>query len=223
MARIDDRVVVDLRHFRLEEVLHQLRRGPGDDHLRALGGAVHLQQHHAQPLAHRELLKTRLLALGAAGFGLAQVEDHVLALDALHRGIQHFFLAVRILLEDRVALGFADLLEDHLLGQLRGNAAQRRGVAVHADLAAHLDARRKFVGFGERDLVDRIFDRVFVWHDGLVDIGGDLAGILVQLSAHVFLRLVVLARRQGDCLFHGADNDLGLNALLATQEFDTLV
>ncbi len=219
----DDGVVVDLRDFRLEEIRNQLRRGAGDDDLRSLGGAIHLEQHHAHALADGELLQPRLFALGAAGFGLAQVVDHVLAFDALHGGVQHFLLAMGVLLEDRVALGFTHLLEDDLLGQLRGDAAQRAGVAIEANLAAHLDARGQFIGLGQRDLVDRIFDLLFVGHDRLVDIGRDLAGLLVQLAAHVFLGLVVLARGQGNRLFHGADNDLGLNALLAAQELDTLI
>ena len=96
--------------------------------------------------------------LGAAGLGLAQVVDDVLALDALDGGVEDFLFAVRVLLEDRVALGFADLLEDDLLGQLRGDAAQGAGVAIEADLAAHLDAGSQFAGLGERDLVQRVFD-----------------------------------------------------------------
>ena len=75
----------------------------------------------------------------------------------------------------------------------------------------------------ERDLVDRVFDLLFVGHHGLVDVGRDLAGLLVQLAAHVFLGLVVLARGQGNGLFHGADDDPGLDALLAAQELDALI
>jgi hypothetical protein len=37
---------------------------------------------------------------------------------------------VGVLVEDGVALGLADLLEDDLLGQLRGDAAQRGLVSL---------------------------------------------------------------------------------------------
>ena len=47
---------------------------------------------------------------------------------------------MRILVEDGVALGFTDLLKDHLLGQLRGDAAQRAGVAIHPDFAPGFNA-----------------------------------------------------------------------------------
>ena len=53
---------------------------------------------------------------------------------------------MRVFVEDGVALGFAHLLEDDLLGQLRGDAAQRAGVAIQADLAADFDARRQLIG-----------------------------------------------------------------------------
>ncbi len=176
----DDGVVVDLRNFGLEQVRHQLRRGARDDHLRSLCGAVDLEQNNAHALADGELLETRLFALGAAGFGLAQVVDDVLAFDALHGRVEHFLFAMRVFLEDRVALGFTHLLEDDLLGQLRGDAPQRAGVAIEPDLAAHFDAGRQLVGFVQRDLVDGILDLFFIGDDRLVDIGRNLAGVLVQ-------------------------------------------
>ncbi len=224
MARIDHRVVVDLGNLRLEQVRHQLRRGAAHNHLRTLGCAVHLEQHHAHALAHAELLQPRLLALGAARLGLAQVEDYVLALEALHRRVQHFLFAVRILLEDRVALRLAHLLEDDLLGQLRGDAAQRAGVAIDANLAAHFHARRHFVGLCQRDLVHGIFDLLLVGDHRLIDVGGDLAGVLVQFPAHVFLGLVELARSQGDGFLDRAHNDGGVDALFLSsgaRYFDT--
>ena len=61
-----------------------------------------------------------------------------------------------ILVEDGFALCLAHLLEDDLLGQLRGNAPQRSGVAVEPDLAAQLDLRRQLLGLGEGDLVQRV-------------------------------------------------------------------
>jgi hypothetical protein len=114
-------------------------------------------------------------------------------------------------------------LEDDLLGQLRGDAAQRTGVAIEPDLAAHLRAGRQCIGLGERDLVERVLDGLIVGHDRLVDVGRDLAGLLVQLPAHILLGLVELACGQGDGLLDGAYNDGGVNALFLAQELDTLV
>src|SRR6185437_2513858 len=82
----DDGAVVNFRHFGLKERLHQRRSSARDDDLRSLGGAVYSQQHHPQALADGELLEARLLALGHAGFGLAEVEDDVHGLEALDGG-----------------------------------------------------------------------------------------------------------------------------------------
>src|SRR6185312_1361460 len=197
-----DRAVVDFRNLGLKQVLYQLRRGAGDNHLRTLGRAVHFKQHHAHALAHGKLLKARLLTLGAAGFRLADIEYRVLAFDALDGGVQDLLFAMGVFLEDGVALRFANLLENHLLGQLRGNAAQRAGVAIEANLASRLDAGSQLVGFRESDLVDRVLDLVLVGYHSLVYVGRDFAGVLVKLPAHVFLGLVILAGSQGNCFLN---------------------
>src|SRR6185437_8742559 len=201
----------------------QLRRGAGDNHLRTLRRAVHFKQHHAHALAHGKLLKARLLTLGAAGFRLADIEYRVLAFDALDGGVQDLLFAMGVFLEDGVALGFANLLENHLLGQLRGNAAQRAGVAIEANLAAHLDSGSEFVGFSESDLVDRVFDLVLVGNHSLVYVGRDFAGVLVQLPAHVFLGLVILAGGQGNRFLNSPHHNGGVNALFLAQNLDALV
>jgi hypothetical protein len=177
----------------------------------------------AHALAYAELFQPRLLALGAARFGLTQVVDHVLALDALHGRVEHFLFAVRIFLENCVALGFTYLLKDDLLGQLRGDASQGAGVAIDANLAADFHARGHLVGLFQRDLVDRIFHLFVVGHHSLIDIGGNFAGVLVQFPAHVFLSLVILTRGQGDGFFDRAHNNAGVDALFLAEEFDTLI
>ena len=219
-----DRAVVDLRHFALEEVLHQLRRGARDDHLRSLCGAVDAQQDDAHALAHAELLQPALLATRHARLGLAQVEDHVLQFEPLHRRGHHFARAVGVFIEDRVALGLAHLLEDHLLGHLRGDAAQHIGGLVVADLAAHFHIRRQLLCLFQRNLVQVVLDLVIGRRvTRLVDIGANLARLLVQLGTHVFLRLVVLARRQSDRILDRGHHDLRVDPLVPAQRFNYLV
>ena len=65
--------------------------------------------------------------------------------------------ALAVLGVDVVALGLADLLEDHLLGGLRGDAAEVLGRARELDL--HVDFRFlavELLRFGQRDLVRRV-------------------------------------------------------------------
>src|SRR5258706_3909299 len=74
--------VINLRHFGLEEGLHQFRRGARDSNLWAFGGAIDTHQHHTHTLADGERFKTRLLFLAHAAFSLADVDDHIRAFDA---------------------------------------------------------------------------------------------------------------------------------------------
>ena len=87
----------------------------GDD---AVAGAVRLARHL---LAHRQ-----------HGLGAAQVDDDVAALEAADDAGDELALAVLVLVEDVLALGVADALDDDLLGGLRGDAAEPLAGAASA-------------------------------------------------------------------------------------------
>ncbi len=208
-------VVVNLRHFAAEEVLHQLLGCARDDDLRPARGAIHTQQHHTHPLADGKLLQARLLPLGHTRLCLAQIKDHILRLVALDGGRQHFVHAVVVLVEYSVALGLAHFLKDDLLGHLRSDAAQNIGRLVVANLLSSLHLFHFGARLIEGNLIEGILDLLRRFHDRLVDIGANLTRLAVQFCAYVFLRLVIFARRQGDGVFHGSNNDLRVNALVA--------
>jgi hypothetical protein len=130
---------------------------------------------------------------------------------------------VVVLEEDGVSLGLAHLLEDHLLGHLRGDAAERGGVLIEAQLSAHLNLGRELARLIQRHLVDLVLDLLRRLDDGLEDVGANLARLLVHLRAHVLLGLVVLARRQGDRILNRAHHDRGLNALVPAQHLNRLI
>ena len=186
-------------------------------------GLVDALQHDTDALADGELFEARLLAAGHAGLGLAEVEDDVLQLEALDGGVQDFADAVRVLIENGVALGFADLLEDDLLGHLGGDAAEDVGGLVVADFAADFDLGRQRPRLFQSDLVERVFDLVLALDDGLEDIGADFARILVEFGTHVFLGLVVLAGCQRDRILHRGDHDLRIDALIPAQRLNAVV
>src|SRR5207248_6410548 len=111
--------VVNLRHFGLEEVLNQFRNGARDDHTRAFAGFIHGLDDHAHALANGERLKPRLFLARHARFRFADVKDHVGAFDALDGGVHDLTDTADVFVVDSVALGFAHLLENDLLGKLR--------------------------------------------------------------------------------------------------------
>ena len=72
----------------------------------------------------------------------AEIDDHVAVFDALDDAVDDVADAVLVFLVLAVALGLAHLLHDHLLGRLRGDAAEFE--------------RRQRVGDGVADLRGRV-------------------------------------------------------------------
>lgn len=119
-----------------------------------------------------------------------------------------------VLVEYRVALRLAHLLEDDLLGHLRCDTSERRRVFIEAKFSTDLNLGRKFAGLIERHLVDVVLKLIGSFHYRLVDIGANLARLAVHLGAHILLRLVVLAGGQRDGVLNGAYHYLRLDSLI---------
>ena len=122
--------------------------------------------------------------------------------------------------EDVLALGLAHLLEDHLLGGLRGNASEHVGPLRELDF--HVDfgfLAVEVLRLLQRDLRRRVLD----FGDDVLDGEQvDLAGLLVEARLQVLVRLVVLARRRQHGVFDGSDDRVGLDALFLGEGLDRL-
>jgi hypothetical protein len=70
-------------------------------------------------------------------FGLVQLDDHRPGVGALDDAIHDLALPVRIFLIHGVALVIANFLEHHLLGRLRGDAAEVLRRLLDADFVTH--------------------------------------------------------------------------------------
>ena len=135
----------------------------------------------------------------------------------------HFADALVELGEDVLALGLAHLLEDHLLGGLRGDAARGRRCAWGTRSGSRPRRRRprrtspcasaSEISSGRvGHLVDDRLDREQL----------DLAVLGVELGLQLLAGLVVLARGGEHGLFHRGDDDVGLDALFLGQCLDGL-
>ena len=143
--RLDlDEAFLDLRHFQLEQPHQELRCDPRQDQLRALRRAVDLHHVGAHAIAHAQhLLLDQLVARNHA-FDAARLDDHVAALDALDRAGEQIVLTLQEVVEDLLALGIADLLQDHLLRGLRADAAELDGLERLLDDVSELELRIAF-------------------------------------------------------------------------------
>src|SRR5580692_3158157 len=216
-------VVVNLRHFGLEQVRDQFRSRARNHNLRTLRSFFHARDHAAHTLTRSERLQPRLLFLRHAPFGLAQVDDDVLTFVALDGGVDDLAHASDVLVVNRVAFGFAHLLEDDLLRQLRSDTSQNVGRLVGAEFASHLGRRIDPLSVVERDLRQRIFNLLWGFNDRLHGIGPNLAALLIEFGAQVLLRLVVFSGGHDDGIFHRADHNLRIDAFLPAESVDYVV
>src|SRR6266536_2005297 len=124
-AADDDEPVGDLRHLELEERLDQLRIAAGEDHLRALRARADLRDDGLDARALLVALAVDLLGARQQRLDLAQVDEHVVPVAGLLDDPRHYLAdTVDVLVVHHPPLLLADPLEDHLLGGLRGDAAE---------------------------------------------------------------------------------------------------
>src|SRR6185437_4325173 len=150
--------IVNFRNFHFEEALHQRGVRARNNHLRSLGGALDRSNRYTEPVTNIVGLKARLFALWQSRFGAAEVHDHVRTFHPLHHTIDELAHPSVKFVIDRITLGFAHLLQDYLLGSLRGDSPEHVGRFCLSDFSADLDFGISLASVCERNLSNRIRD-----------------------------------------------------------------
>jgi len=129
--------------------------------------------------------------------GASQADRHALRCHALHRAGDQVALPLDILLIERLALGFADLLQDDLLGSLGRNAAELAGRIFerHHDRVPEGGVGVDFPGRLKGDLGARVLDRL---HDLFFHQDDDPAVRHVDLGVHILAADTDIAPVRGD-------------------------
>ena len=172
-----------------------------------------------------DLLRARQHRLDA----LAKLDQRVAVVRLLDDARDQLADAVLVLLEHHVALGLADALEDHLLGRLRGDAAEVAGGHVPClDLVLvggqHLGVELGLLGLAQlaRLGVDRLFLLVGgLLEELLLELGRqdqlkdqEVAGVAVQIDTRVAGRLGSLLVRGEQGVLERLHQRLGVDPLL---------
>ena len=85
---------------------------------------MHLRYIGPQALIDSVPFSWHLLLARQDCFHLAQAQRHLLLVDALHRAVDEFVLALGVYVEQRISLSFPNSLQNDLTGCLGGNAAE---------------------------------------------------------------------------------------------------
>ena len=166
----------------------------------------------ADAVADADHLARDLLIAADDALGAAEIDDDVAELDALDDAGDDLVGAILELFILPLALGIADLLENHLLGGLGGDPAEldrrQRVDDEVADRRALLELLRAL----EVDLLEMVF--------GLFDDlehapQAQIAGFAVELGADVVLGAVAGAGGTLDRVLHRLDDDALVDQLLA--------
>ena len=145
-------------------------------------------------------------------FAAAEIDDHIAIFDALDDAVDDLADAVLVFLILTVALGLAHFLHDHLLGRLRGDAAEIEWRQGLGDPVADLRRRIFLARLVQRNLRRVVFDLV---DDQQQARKPDLAGLRIDLGAHLGLLTVARARRLLHRVFHRGQDDLPVDRLFA--------
>ena len=141
--------------------------------------------------------------------------------NTLRGAADHLSKSLAVLGEDVLALGFAHLLENHLLGRLRGDSPENVGGLGELDLHVHFGFLAvELLRFLQGDLrggVGHVLDDLF--HGEQID----LAGFMVESGPEVLVRAVILPRRRQDRVLDGGDDHIGLDPLFLGECLDGLL
>jgi len=121
-AHFDDSID-NFGNLLLEQTLNELRSGSTEDHFDATSRFSHLENGCSYSLVDVMGFARNLFATRQNGFDVGQRDGCGAAFVSLNNAADHFADQLAVLVVQRIPLGFADLLNHHLLGSLSADTA----------------------------------------------------------------------------------------------------
>ncbi len=181
--------------------------------------AAHVVDIGAGAIAWPEHLARDHLVAPDGCFAATEIDDDIAVFDALHDSIDDVADAVLVFLILPVALRLTHFLDDHLLCRLRGDAAEIEGRQGLGDPVADLRRGIFLARIDEQDLCRVVFDLI---DDEQQARKPDLAGLRIDLGAHLGFLAIAGARRLLDGVLHRGQDDLPVDRFLARDRVGNL-
>jgi hypothetical protein len=148
------------------------------------------------------------------------LDQDVALVHALDGAGEDLLAAAHEVVEQHLALGVADLLQDDLLGRHGADAADGHGLDRLLDVFVHLDVGDLLLGLEQQDFLVGQLQAGLVGHHVPAAEGFVVAGVAVDGHAQVDLALVQLLGGLGQRRLDGAEHHVALDVLFARDRLD---
>ena len=213
-GRLDlEQSFLDFWDFEAEQFHDEFGRGAREHQLRSAHIAVDSHDEGAHAVSHAQVLLGDHLIARQHRLDAPDLDDRVAALDALDRAVDELFAATEKIVQQLLAFGVADPLEDHLFRGLRPDAAEIDRLESLFDIVPELNVRVLLLRLRECDLLGRILHRFIGRHQPAAE-GLEVPGIAVDRDAHVDVLVEALLRRGRDRHLQGAEHHVLVDVLL---------
>ena len=208
--------LLDLRDFQLEQLDQEFRGDTRQHQLRSAAAAIDLQEEGPHAITDAQIFLGDHLVARQYRLDPAGLDDRVATFDALDRAGNQVLLARQEVIEDLLALGIADLLQDHLLRGLRADPTELDRLQRLLDVFVELDIRDQGTGLFQRHLAIGSFQDLVGHHMPAAE-GAVVPAVAVDLHAYVNVLAEALLGRGRERLFQRGEHDVLLDVLLARQ------
>ncbi len=211
--------VVNFRHFLSKKLGHELRMGAGKKYLGSPRFFTNIDNIGPHPITVRIMLSRDGFIAPQQRLGAAEIDDNIAKFHTLYQAVDDIADTFLVFLELTLAFGVPDLLYDHLLGRLSGNAAKiyrRQGIYYEfSDFYFRVGLLRRIkCGLGD-------FVLHLVRH---LDISGEnnLTAFAIDGGPDIVLMTVFGGPGLLYCLFHRFQNFVLFNTLVTGDSFGHL-
>jgi hypothetical protein len=206
--------LLDLGHLLAEQLHHEGRGRTRQHDLRAAQRGINLDHHGPHAVAAAQVFLRDQLAALQAPFDTTALDDEIALVETLDRAGEDLVATRQEIVQQLLALGIADLLQDDLLGRLRADPADGHGLDRLFEVVAHVDVVDLFLGLEVEDLGFRLLQTRFVRHH--MPAAESLVGtrFAVNRDADIDFAFIEFLGGRCQCQFDGTKHDFTIHVFL---------